>query len=120
MQFKNNAEVVAAVTQIKKEANTKRPHYPILFKKAVIEYASSKKMSLDAIADLLGTANSTPYKWKQQYTDGLFSMVGAYSVSNKSKTINTNILASLKQELDEIQEKIALVERATALGLTIS
>jgi len=120
MQFRTNAELIEAANEIKKESVSKRPHYPILFKKAVIEYAANKGISLEVIADLIGTANSTPYKWKQQYTDGLLSLAGAYSVSVRSKDINERILTKLKQELNEIQEKIALVERASSFGLTVS
>lgn len=120
MQFRTNAELIEAAKQIKEESGSKRPHYPILFKKAVIEYANNKGMSLETIAEMMGTANSTPYKWKQQYVDGLLSLAGAYSVSARSKDINASILAKLNQELDNIQEKIALVERATALGMTIN
>ena len=120
MKFKTNTELLEAANQIKKECAGKRPHYPILFKRAVVEYAIAQGISSESIAAIIGTANSTPYKWRQQYAEGLLSLEGAYSVSTKSITINKKIMASLKQELDGIQEKIALVERATALGLTVS
>lgn len=123
MKFNTLKDVTKALEEIRGAApKGKRIHYPVLFKKALIDffYSSKTETSIDDLAKKTGLANSTTHNWRAQYDDGLYTLEGTYAVSKKSKSINESILKSLKQEMNELNEKIKVVEAATKLGLSVS
>lgn len=121
MQFNTLKDVNKALEEIRGAApKGKRIHYPVLFKKAFIDYFYGTEISLEGLAKSVGLVVSTTHNWRTQYDDGLYTLEGTYAVSKKSKSINESILKSLKQEMNELNEKIKVVEAATKLGLSVS
>lgn len=123
MQFKTMIQVKKASNQIIKEfeeGTSKRIHFPVLFKKALIEFSIKTETSFTDIAKATDIKLQNINRWSEQYEAGLYQMDGTYAVSKISKSINGNILKALKQQLVEITDKIKLIEQCEALGLKVS
>ena len=119
MQFKTEKDIVKALKELD-VSDSGRKHYPVLFKKALITFIHTTKTPRTPLVQRLGLSTSMVARWEEQASAGLYSLEGAYAVSNKSKKLNESILSKLNQEMTAISRKISLIEEATALGLTVS
>lgn len=119
MKFNNNSDVSKAVILIKKEKTGKNVHYPVAFKLALMTYIKKHGINKEKFAVELDIGKSTLWTWGKQFEDGLFSLEGAYNVSAKSKSLNEKILTELHQQLEELTEKIRIVEAAEKMGLKL-
>lgn len=120
MHFKTKADILKALTTLRREKTGKNMHYPVLFKKALCEFIAKNKISIPELCGYLNISNPSIYAWVEQYNKGLYSLEGAYSVSTKSKKLNEAILKKLNQEVNELKCKIEIIKQATELGLTVS
>lgn len=121
MIFNKINDAKKALETIRKESpNSKKVHYPILFKKALMDFIySQKEFTREGTARYLGLGSGLIHNWDKQYQEGLYSLDGAYCVSKKSKSLNGKILAELKQQISALQSKIEIIQQAEKLGLKI-
>lgn len=121
MKFKNIKELMAAQRQnVLASKDSSRIHYPILFKRAVIEFSQRTNTSTSEIAKTMDTNPQNLQRWQDQYNGGLYTLEGSYSVSKKSLSVNTKILKKLNQDLKDITTKIELIKQCEAIGLKIA
>jgi transposase-like protein len=119
MKFSNIEEIVLAVNTIREAKSTVRTHYPVLFKKAVCEFIELFS-NANAVASATGIARCTVYNWVEQFNCGLYTLEGAYSVSKKSLSLNSKLIAELEQEIKDIDVKIALIKKCNDMGLNVT
>ena len=121
MHFKNDKEVIKATTAIRNKAGKESNiHWPILFKKALTAYAEKHGINSLVLSQITGISKSSLYKWSSQYAEGLYTMAGAYAVSHKSLSTNQMVIKKLKQDIADIETKLALVEQCEKLGLKLA
>lgn len=119
MKFNNIEEVIAATTVIRGVKGKGRTHYPILFKKAVCEFIEMYS-GAGSVASSTGIPRGTVYQWIEQFNEGLYTLEGAYSVSRKSLSLNSAIIAELTQEIKDIDTKIILIQQCKDVGLNVT
>jgi len=119
MKFNNMHEVQTALKVIAKKNEGKRFHYPVAFKKAVMEFINTNDYTVHTFATETGLNKATVYYWATQYKEKLYELDGAYCVSQKSKDINAAIVKKLDKEIAKIQRKLSLVKQCSAEGIKV-
>mgnify|MGYP002634572368 CR=1 FL=1 len=119
MKFNSIKEIIAATTTIREAKGVGRTHYPVLFKKAVCEFIETYS-NASAISSSTGIPRGNIYQWVEQFNEGLYTLEGAYSVSRKSLSLNSKLIAELTQEIKAIDIKINLIKQCNEVGLTVA
>jgi len=120
MKFATEKDVAGAVATGRKAAGNNRCHFPVLFKKAVMEYAADTGTSIAHLAGVIEVSDSTLYYWQAQYKRDLYTLEGAYNVSQKSKDINSAILTKIQKKIARLQAKLALVKQCSDEGIKVA
>lgn len=123
MKFNNLNDAIKATNTIKrdfKKSDRKIIHFPVLFKRALMEFAEASKIDKKEISNTLEINLQNILRWEEQYTQGLYKLDGAYCVSKTSKSLNRTILETLQQQLIEVTNKIELIKQCEALGLKVT
>lgn len=120
--------------------------YPITFKKKLMEYVVTENINLKELTKITPIGYSTLSSWRQNYNLGFFSEIPEDSVhkqlkrkpslksqkeqfgvnatkpviSNKPNTLNGPILIKLNKQLEELTNKIRIIEEAEAMGFKVS
>ena len=83
--------------------------YPVLAKKAFVEFSSNKGYSMAELGRGCGINAYTLTKWQNQYSEGLFDdMSSVVSVSSKAKASHSIAVQSLLKEKKRIEEEAQL------------
>lgn len=77
------------------------------------------RLTISEFCKRVGLSRSRLYNWINQYDAGLYNLDSTTRVSASTKANHTNLLDSLINERDLIDEKIKVIRRAQELGLTI-
>lgn len=119
--FNSIKEIKQSAELLKDKSTTRRVLYPIAFKNAVCEFISNTKdMTPNKIADNTSISPTAVYAWMDQFKQGLYTLEGAYSVSRKCLSLNEQILTRLSKQKAEIEERIEVIQRCVALGITVN
>ena len=120
MIFDNLKDIQDALKIIKDSRKGTKMHYPVAFKKAVIAFMKTSGTKAVAMAQQLGINDSTLYYWIDQDKRELYSLYGAYCVSQKSKDINAKINAKIQKKIAKLQKKLALVKQCSQEGIKVA
>lgn len=118
MKFNSINDIRTAMQSLGRD-NGGRRVFPVLFKKAVVEFINNSEESRYSTASACGFGDSMLYAWSNQYDKGLYTLEGALTVSSKVKAVNSAILTKLNTDIDQIRQQIALIEQCELLGLKV-
>lgn len=141
------ADVTNAIQVIADNSTGKEViQYPITFKKKLMEYVISQHINIKELAKNIPIGYSTLSSWRKNYNLGLFGEIPEGSMnkqvkrkpslktqkeqfivnvtkpttSNKPTTLNGPILIKLNKQLEELTNKIRIIEEAEAMGFKVS
>ena len=145
--FKTMEDVTNAIQVIADNSTGKEViQYPIAFKKKLMDYVVAKNINLKELNKIIPMGYSTLSSWRKNYNLGFFSEIPEDSVhkqlerkpslksqkeqlivnatkpvkSNKPSTLNGPILIKLNKQLEELTNKIRIIEEAEAMGFKVS
>jgi len=120
MKFDSIKDVQAALIVIRAKRTGKNIHYPPLFKKAICEFVEENGYTVGGIAKTLEINESTVYYWKDQFKRDLYTLEGAYCVSQKSKDINGAIIVKIQKKIASLQKRMALVKQCSENDIKVA